>query len=48
MTQDEIIEMAKQANAGMFALLDAHEAKLKEKNTDAGLKTGVGKPGDFV
>jgi hypothetical protein len=24
------------------------EAKLKEKNTDAGLKTGVGKPGDFV
>jgi hypothetical protein len=24
------------------------EAKLKEKNTDAVLKTGVGKPGDFV
>jgi hypothetical protein len=26
----------------------AIEAKLKEKNTDAGLKTGVGNPGDFV
>jgi hypothetical protein len=26
----------------------AIEAKLKQKNTDAGLKTGVGKPGDFV
>jgi hypothetical protein len=24
------------------------QAKLKEKNTDAGLKTGVEKPGDFV
>ena len=31
---------------GLFAC--AIEAKLKEKNTDAVLKTGVGQPGDFV
>jgi hypothetical protein len=43
-----MVELFEKYGHKTAALLDAHEAKLKEKNTDAVLKTGVGKPGDFV
>ena len=48
LTDEDMVELFEKYGHKTAALLDALEAKLKEKNTDAGLKTGVGKPGDFV
>jgi hypothetical protein len=45
LTDEEVVQ-CQQGN--IYHFYRCIEAKLKEKNTDAGLKTGVGKPGDFV
>jgi hypothetical protein len=48
LTAEEIEDIVEDGDGIGWDVAQAIEAKLKEKNTDAVLKTGVGKPGDFV